>query len=44
MVAAVAPIAPPHRKARFYRALHRIVWTSGGVVVTAFLLSFPTEP
>ncbi len=44
MVAAVAPIAPPHRKARFFRAVHRIVGTSGGVLVTAFLLSFPTEP
>lgn len=44
MVAAVAPISPPHRKDRFLRGVHRMVGTTGGVVVTAFLLSFPSEP
>ncbi|NLE97486.1 MAG: FUSC family protein [Propionibacterium sp.] len=44
MVAAVAPISPPHRKDRFLRGFHRMVGTTGGVIVTAFLLSFPTEP
>lgn len=42
MVAAVAPITPPHRTARVQRGLHRIVGTLGGLVVTAFLLSFDT--
>lgn len=42
MVAAVAPITPPGRSARLKRGLHRVVGTLGGVVVTAFLLSFPT--
>src|SRR5690625_7589732 len=44
MVASVAPITPPHRTARIQRGLHRIIGTLGGVVVTAFLLSFPAEP
>ncbi|MGO2861234.1 MAG: FUSC family protein [Brevibacterium sp.] len=44
MVAAVAPIAAPGRSARLKRGLHRVVGTLGGVVVTAFLLSFPIEP
>jgi uncharacterized membrane protein YccC len=44
MVAAVAPITPPKRSVRLKRGLHRVVGTLGGVVVTAFLLSFPTEP
>jgi hypothetical protein len=43
MVAAVAPITPPHRTARVQRGLHRIIGTLGGVVVAAFLLSFPSE-
>lgn len=43
MVASVAPITPPHRSARLKRGLHRVVGTLGGVVVTAFLLSFPIE-
>ena len=43
MVAAVAPIAPPRRSARLKRGLHRVVGTLGGVIVTAFLLSFPVE-
>lgn len=44
MVAAVAPITPPHRTARIQRGVHRIVGTLGGVVITGFLLSFPVEP
>ncbi|HLR43999.1 MAG TPA: FUSC family protein [Brevibacterium sp.] len=44
MVAAVAPITPPHRTARVQRRLHRIVGTLGGLVVTAFILSFPAQP
>lgn len=44
MVAAVAPITPPHRTARVQRGLQRIVGTLGGLVVTAFILSFPSQP
>lgn len=44
MVAAVALITPPHRSARIKRGLHRMVGTLGGVLVTAFLLSFPSQP
>jgi uncharacterized membrane protein YccC len=43
MVAAVAPITPPHRVARVQRGVHRIIGTLGGVVVAAFILSFPAE-
>lgn len=44
MVAAVALITPPHRSARIKRGMHRMVGTLGGLVVTAFLLSFPNLP
>lgn len=44
MVAAVAPITPPGRSARLKRGVHRVVGTLLGVIVTAFLLSFPTQP
>ncbi|WP_169251549.1 FUSC family protein [Brevibacterium sp. 'Marine'] len=43
MVAAVAPITPPGRSARLKRGVQRVVGTLLGVIVTAFLLSFPTE-
>lgn len=43
-VAAVAPLTPSGHGARAERAVHRIVGTTLGVVVTAFLLSFPVEP
>lgn len=44
MVAAVVPISAPQRRARVQRGVQRMVGTIGGVVVTAFLLSFPAEP
>lgn len=43
-VAAVVPLSAPGRRAQVERGLHRIVGTAIGVVVTAFLLSFPAEP
>jgi hypothetical protein len=43
-VAAVAPLAPPGHGARIEKAVHRLVGTTLGVGVTAFLLSFPAEP
>ncbi|MEE1618429.1 FUSC family protein [Brachybacterium sp. J153] len=43
-VAAVAPLSSPGHGARVERAVHRLVGTVLGVVVTAFLLSFPAEP
>lgn len=43
-VAAVVPLSAPGRRAQVERGLHRIVGTAIGVVVTAFLLSFPSEP
>lgn len=44
MVASVAPLISPQRLARILRCFHRIIGTLGGIVVAAFLLSFPTEP
>ncbi len=44
MVASVAPLISPYRRIRFMRAVHRIVGTLGGILIAAFLLSFPTEP
>ena len=43
-VAAVAPLTPSGHGARIEKAVHRLVGTTLGVVVTAFLLSFPAEP
>ena len=43
-IAAVAPLSAPGRTAQIERGLHRVVGTVLGVVVTAFLLSFPTQP
>lgn len=43
-VAAVAPLASPGHGARVEKGVHRLVGTILGVVVTAFLLSFPAEP
>jgi hypothetical protein len=43
-VAAVAPLAPSGHGARLERGVHRLIGTTLGVVVTAFLLSFPAEP
>ena len=43
-VAAVAPLASPGHGARIEKGVHRLVGTVLGVVVTAFLLSFPVEP
>lgn len=43
-VAAVVPLSAPGRRAQVERGLHRIVGTAIGVLVTAFLLSFPSQP
>ncbi|WP_240613332.1 FUSC family protein [Brachybacterium endophyticum] len=43
-VAAVVPLSAPGRRLQVERGLHRIVGTALGVGVTAFLLSFPSQP
>lgn len=43
-VAAVVPLSAPGRRQQIERGLHRIVGTAIGVGLTAFLLSFPSEP
>lgn len=42
--AKVAAVAPPPRTAHVQRSLHRIVGALGGLVDTAFILSFPSQP
>lgn len=43
-LAAIVPLSAPGRSAQVERGLHRVIGTGLGVVVTAFLLSFPTQP
>ena len=43
-VAAVVPLSAPGRRLQVERGVHRIVGTTLGVAVTAFLLSFPSQP
>ena len=43
-VAAVVPLSAVRRDAQIERGLHRVIGTAAGVVVTAFLLSFPAQP
>lgn len=43
-VAAVAPLSETRRMGQVNRALHRVVGTVLGVVIAAFLMSFPSEP
>jgi len=43
-VASVVPLSAPGHRAQVERGLHRIVGTAIGVLVTAFLLSFPAQP
>ncbi|WP_126846748.1 FUSC family protein [Dermabacter sp. HSID17554] len=43
-VAAVAPLSETRRLGQVNRALHRVVGTVLGVVIAAFLMSFPSEP
>lgn len=43
-VAAVVPLSAPGRRAQVERGLHRVVGTVTGVAVTAFLVSFPSQP
>lgn len=43
-LAAIVPLSAPGRTAQVERGLHRVIGTALGVVVTAFLLSFPSQP
>jgi hypothetical protein len=43
-VAAVVPLSAPHRREQVERGIHRIAGTVIGVLLTAFLLSFPAQP
>lgn len=43
-IAAIALLSAPGRTLKVERGLHRVVGTALGVVTTAFLLSFPSEP
>ncbi len=43
-IAAVVPLSAPGRAAQVERGVHRVVGSSLGIVTTAFLLSFPSEP
>lgn len=43
-IAAIAPLSAPGRTLQVERGLHRIVGTTAGIVTTAFLLSFPSQP
>lgn len=43
-IAAIVPLSVTGTWARVERGIHRVVGTCAGVVVTAFLLSFPSQP
>lgn len=43
-IAAVVPLSAPGRGAQVERGIHRVIGTVLGVAVTAFLLSFPSQP
>jgi Fusaric acid resistance protein-like len=43
-IAAIALLSAPGRTLQVERGLHRVIGTTLGIVTTAFLLSFPSEP
>lgn len=43
-IAAIALLSAPGRTLQLERGLHRVLGTALGIVTTAFLLSFPSEP
>ncbi|MGY5766472.1 FUSC family protein [Brachybacterium sp. DNPG3] len=43
-IAAIALLSAPGRALQIERGLHRVIGTALGIITTAFLLSFPSEP